>query len=210
MAVSPGPIRARHMWLKPSFEPMRGDDFVVGIELHAVLAVSTAWRLPCGGCRCRWRRSSGGSSGSASASASFSMMSGSGGSVGLPMPRSMTSIAGDPLLVLQLVDLAEQIRRQPLHPVGDRDGEGVVGKRDFGFAAHDESTVPGFWFQCQVDVWRADSIGWTAGGRVRFGHGRADRSGGKYGMAASRGLKPWGGFKSGSWEGAPRTWPSRS
>ena len=40
------------------------------------------------------------------------MTHGSGGSVGLPMPRSMTSIPALPLAVLQLVDLAEQVRRQ--------------------------------------------------------------------------------------------------
>ena len=45
IAVSPGPISARHMWLKPSFEPRQTIDFALGIEPHAVLLQILAGHL---------------------------------------------------------------------------------------------------------------------------------------------------------------------
>ena len=35
IAVSPGPSRARHMWLNPSFEPMSDHDLVIRVEVDA-------------------------------------------------------------------------------------------------------------------------------------------------------------------------------
>ncbi len=37
IAVSPGPTSARHMWLKPSFDPRHTNHFALGVEPHAVL-----------------------------------------------------------------------------------------------------------------------------------------------------------------------------
>ncbi len=51
--------------------------------------------------------------------------------------------ARHPLLVLQLVDLAEQIGRQSFDAIGHRDAEGGVGERDVGFAAHCWRSVQG-------------------------------------------------------------------
>src|SRR3954471_10497907 len=90
IAVSPGPSIARHMWLKPSFEPIVAMTSVSGSSSTPYFFLyffAASFRRPaiplC--TEYRWLR------GSRAASASLSTTTFGVGSVGLPMPRSMMS-----------------------------------------------------------------------------------------------------------------------
>ena len=118
------------------FRPEARDDFIVAVQLHAVLAV-----VPFG-----------------------DLFAQAGDAVGdripvvLRLQQSLLHLVGDlligsirrvahaqvnhvhtgdALLVLQLVDFAKQIRRQPLQPIRDGDRKGIVGQWNFGFVAHE-------------------------------------------------------------------------
>ncbi len=90
MAVSPGPINARHMWLKPSLLPKQDNRLRFGIQSHTVLAKVLVSQFAA-----QIQQAIGLAvaviATSSAASQSFSIISFSGGSEGLPMPRSITS-----------------------------------------------------------------------------------------------------------------------
>ena len=55
---------------------------------------------------------------------------------GISHPQVDDVDAGHPLLILQLVDLAEEVGRQPPHAARHRDGKRIVRLGCLGFAAH--------------------------------------------------------------------------
>ena len=131
------------MWLKPSFEPIVGDDLVVGVEVDAEPLLVLRGDL------------------------AAEVVDARGDAVAV-VPRVARGLAelvddprlgrvgrvahaqvdhvdaGPPLAVFQLVDLAEQVRRQVLHARGDGDrvrlglrGRGAVDQVLRGFAGSD-------------------------------------------------------------------------
>ena len=106
------------MWLNPSFEPIVATTSWSGSRRRRI-AIRSAGRPRGAGCRCRSRRCSGGCASRGRPRRACRSTHSSGGSVGLPIPRSITSIPVAPLAVLQLVDPAEEIRRQVADPGRD-------------------------------------------------------------------------------------------
>jgi hypothetical protein len=68
---------------------------------------------------------------------------------GIAHPKVNHVDTSDPQLVLPLVNRPEQVRRQPTNSIGNGDGERVIFKEDFRFAAHDG--LPGIKPQARPD-----------------------------------------------------------